>query len=460
MDIVTLVKSQMLASLFSAFDSAEKTLVPAGETRKGEIVRAPDKNGTIAVRLAGGTISLATTAAQDPALRGRLHLGMAVHITNSDDGKTLALRLIAAEPPAGQPVRTTQALATLLQQPETQPLLSRTAVPPPKAILQHMTVPSPVASLPAMQIATPEISTAIFRQESLATSLTTLAALADNPATPPIIKSMIVRILGGRLDASQPITAKALQDAIQTAIAGPAQPVSSHHSATEPDLKSLLAALKTVAQTFLDAPESRRLTDQLDNRDMPPRRDGTTQAQAVPTSLQDSRSTQDPRSVQEIVAQVVRHAEAGEARLLLTHALHRVETGSDARPDRRADLRLVLAAELPIALGQQTAIADMRFEQQGCSNGEHSGKLWQARFSVDAPETGPIHARAGLMGDVFAATLWVENPDTARAMRAELATLQESLANTGLNVRELRIIEGRAPAQPKGAQPNHLVGVA
>jgi hypothetical protein len=156
---------------------------------------------------------------------------------------------------------------------------------------------------------------------------------------------------------------------------------------------------------------------------------------------------------EDMTAVVLRAAEAGEARITASQILAR----QDILPDlARLDQRTQLHVELPITMRGEGFSAEFQVDSE--AHGDEAGetRMWQARFSVDVPEAGLVHARAGLRGETMSATLWAEEAETAQSMRDIAEELRAALASQGLEVLDLKILHGKPP-QPMSAMPGHYL---
>jgi hypothetical protein len=141
-----------------------------------------------------------------------------------------------------------------------------------------------------------------------------------------------------------------------------------------------------------------------------------------------------------------RAAEAGEARANLTQMLARSDMLHDPS---RGEFKPLLAVEFPIAIRGEMTTAEFHIDREAEGAETPEGKIWQARFSIDHPDGGMIHARAGLRGESLSATLWAEDADTAARMREAAGMLDAALSEQGFEVLDLRILHGR-PAYKAG----------
>ncbi len=133
--------------------------------------------------------------------------------------------------------------------------------------------------------------------------------------------------------------------------------------------------------------------------------------------------------------------------------LHQIASLPDARPDLRPGeaVRQHLSFDLPLALGQQTAIAGFRIEREK-RGGKHAqgGAIdsWGVRFAIDADGLGPVQAHLRLTGNAVSVSLWAEDTATRQQFLESLPLLEAALAESALDIGELAILAGR-PVDPK-----------
>jgi hypothetical protein len=105
MDIVSLVRAQMLSALFSTLDQSVKDLIKPGESAPARVIKAPDQNGVLTVSIKGQPVALsvrndgAPAPAQQqgrPALDAEaealLRPGRVLLVERSLDGEALLLK--------------------------------------------------------------------------------------------------------------------------------------------------------------------------------------------------------------------------------------------------------------------------------------------------------------------------------------------------------------------------------
>jgi Flagellar hook-length control protein FliK len=439
MDIVAAIQQQMLGVLIDALGkpsaSAGQTTntaapldLSAGETVsatvaavkpdgslvltiKGQPVQAEIKGSILpeAARQSGATIQLKVeTAGQTPRLAF-----VAVEVQTAKQGQTSAT---AAPINPSQSVRITN---------HTQAPLA----PPP----------DPVAAA-----VTRAATEAAAKQGSAAPLYADLAALAARPeaALPRPIVALAQAILASRLDGDRPVTAGDLKQAIgQSGIAHEASLARGDPAVL--DAKTLLTTLRDLLRN--DAP---RFTTGAPDAE-PPRRDGAVLAQRATAPLLAVET--DPKVITTTLA---READQAVERL----KLHQIASLPEPRVNDPTRVQQ-LSFELPVAFGQQTAMAGFRIEREKRRAKEASGQpvdIWGVRFAIDADMLGPVHAHVRLAGQTISVSLWAEDATTHSAFVAAIPMLEAALSDNALEIGDLMVFPGR-PVEPKRASHSHAL---
>lgn len=121
-------------------------------------------------------------------------------------------------------------------------------------------------------------------------------------------------------------------------------------------------------------------------------------------------------------------------------------------------------AELPLATSTGTSIMQMTVERDGGGKGrEASGATvgWRVRFALDVEPIGPVHAQIGLSGDHLSVGLWIERPEMAARLAAQVGELTALLADDRVSVEAVHVSSGLPPAQPsEGGGAGHFIDVS
>jgi Flagellar hook-length control protein FliK len=113
------------------------------------------------------------------------------------------------------------------------------------------------------------------------------------------------------------------------------------------------------------------------------------------------------------------------------------------------------AFEIPLALGQGSAVAQFEITRDGHVAGTEPSFTWRVRFSVNVEPVGPVHALIALAGGRAAVTLWAERAASAAHLRANGGLLEEALRAAALEPRDIQFRVG-APAMPPSAAGRFL----
>ncbi|ADZ71032.1 flagellar hook-length control protein FliK [Polymorphum gilvum] len=288
------------------------------------------------------------------------------------------------------------------------------------------------------------------RAESPAAAVALFSSLSDivragDPAVPAPVRALAGQILGLRLAADAPITADKVRAAVENAgnfraPTGTAPP--SPGAAAAGDLKTLLLSLTGLlrglgAVPILSgkAPETLRpaagLPPEPGRGPAPAPGGGGGGAAAVTAGL---------------LARLAGEAEDALARM----ALNRLATGGEGTTGEAsrttAGRQSEIALDLPLALGAETAVIEMRIARDGGGRaGDDAGALgWQLRFALSLTSTGPVEAAIGLRGGTGFVTLRAEWPETVADFSARRQEIVDGFRDAGLDLEDLRIVQGTA----------------
>ena len=451
MNIATAIKAQLLGQLIDALSKPAAPLGTQSSLAQALQTGALKTGGTVEARVlsanADGTLTLALGQQQ---LTARVD-GAALPPGARQPGTVLTLNVAGIEQGAEPRLSFISAAAP------TAP--ARTA---PGAALPQQ--PSPAAQ--RQTAISDAVAQSAARQGSAAPLFADLAALTTRPSGAPLSTAVLAlanALLSTRLDGDQPITAEALKLALQaTGVLHEAN--SARSGAPVLDAKALLTLLKAALEprqtaalradaSRPDAPAARQDLTRLDltrqdiSRAEPPRPDGPVAAHKPSLA---SLATE-PRA-EVITAALAR--EVGEA----TDRLRLHQLASLPEAQHKTDLARQLNMELPIALGQQTALAGFRVERdrrRRAASGE-TVDSWGIRFAIDADGIGPVHAHLRLQGTTISVSLWAEDAGTHRLFVDALPRLEAALRDGALDVQDLMVFAGRPSEAPKRAQGTFL----
>jgi hypothetical protein len=439
MDIVAAIQQQMLGVLIEALgkpsaSAGQNTNAPvaapldlsAGETITATVA-AVKPDGSLVLNIKGQPVQAEIRGSILP--EAARQAGATIQLKVETAGQTPRLAFVTVEAqtaPLVQPSATTAPLTPAQSVRITNP--AQAPLTPP---------PDPVTA--AVNRATTE---AAAKQGSAAPLYADLAALASRPeaALPRPIIALAQAILASRLDGERPVTAGDLKQAIeQTGIAHEASLARGAPALL--DAKVLLTTLRDLLRN-----DAQRFTPPTPDAE-PPRRDGAVLAQRATTPLLAVET--DPKVITTTLA---READQAVERL----KLHQIASLPEQRVNDPARVQQ-LSFELPVAFGQQTAMAGFRIEREKRRAKEANGQpvdIWGVRFAIDADVLGPVHAHVRLSGQTISVSLWAEDALTHRAFVAAIPMLEAALADNALEIGDLVVFPGR-PTEPKRTAHGH-----
>ncbi|MGL4634871.1 MAG: flagellar hook-length control protein FliK [Beijerinckiaceae bacterium] len=445
MDITTAIRSQMLGQLIAALGSGSaasaataKTTTNLNAASLGQIfmatVMGEAGEGKLALQINGQqlTADVRGTPLPDSAKQPGAQIALKLDVA----GDTPRLSFVGVElqgkaaPNAGanQPQLTATGTIRIVA-----------ATPAPTAEARQLSQ----ADIKASTI-TQATREAAARQGSAAPLFADLATLAGKPVEglPKAVTEIARLLLDTRLNGEAPIKTTDLKQAIaMTGLFSEAQ--AARTGAAPLDTKMLLTVLRDLVQPNAE----RSIPTQADAE--PPRRDGALQAQrpALPTLPVEA-------DIKTTVTTLGREAEQALERV----KLHQIASLPDQRQQTDPTRPQQLSFELPIAFGQQTAMAGFRLEREKHKSAKTGQTVdsWGVRFAIDADVLGPVHAHVRLAGQTISVSLWAETPATHRAFVEAMPMLEAALNDNALDVGELMVFAGK-PAETKAAVSGHFL---
>jgi len=254
----------------------------------------------------------------------------------------------------------------------------------------------------------------------------------------PVVKAM-QQILGLRLNLSSATSADDLQLAVrQSGQFREAQlTLPSRGAGGQPDLKSALLSFKSLLQQLGVRSEISRPAGQ----PAAPSRHHAPQGQA-PQSASGYWAGAAPQNLRALM----KETDAALARLRLTQ-LSNTGLARDGGAPQAASKPMDLVLELPLALGQETAVMQLQIgrDSPGTQAEQDGEPAWRLRFALDLTATGPLEAAISLRGGGTYASLWVDRKDTYDSLKSVRETMEAAFADAGLDLQELRLIRGLPP---------------
>jgi hypothetical protein len=451
MDAVSAIRAQMIGQLIDALSRGAAQ--PAAATLA--LSRGQSVTAEVLGEIAGGRMALSIrnqpvvadmTALDLPT--GARQPGARLALTVVEPGPTprFALGAISAPPP--------QANARPLPRPEAvavSPVAVRIEPAPAAPLAATRPAETPVRA--ALRDATAQ---AASRQGGAGALYASLSAVADQPTAglPAPVRAIAHLLLDMRLDG----TASIASDTLRTAVTAATAAAGGTTNVDAPlDTKTLLATLRALlphAATITRLPEKEQPAGPPPE---PPQRD------SAPAAQKPQVSGIPPIADETTVAGAL----AREAEQALERGkLH----GYAGLPDARAGhgeqrATQVIAFELPIALGPQTAMAGFRLERDR-RDLEHDGPAqagapvdhWGIRFAIETDEIGAVHAHLRLAGPALSVSLWAAEPATHRAFVEAVPLLEAALRDAALDVGQIAVFAGR-PAELRATGSGRLLDV-
>lgn len=297
------------------------------------------------------------------------------------------------------------------------------------------------------------VRAAAARQDSLSPLFADIAAVAEGrgPAAaatlPEPVARAMAQVLGFRLAAEAAATPAGLARAVASAgtfleatlAAGTAPPA---------DLKAALAVLRGALGAWahdLGLPDQPQAAPRNPDHERPPLRGALPQGQ--PPAASGLRADATPA---ETVARLIDRTEAALARITLLQAA----SLPDAREIGRPDVPLQTTVEVPLRIGNETAMMQFQIVRERSQEEKTAGPVapgsanWTMRFSMEAEPLGPIHAAVRWRDGHVRVQLWAEREGVAARLDQARANLSDALEASAFTIDQLSIVAGK-PADPR-----------
>ncbi|CTQ60316.1 flagellar hook-length control protein FliK [Roseibium album] len=254
----------------------------------------------------------------------------------------------------------------------------------------------------------------------------------------PVVKAM-QQILGLRLNTVQKPTAAGLQQAVRHSgqfreanLVLPGQ----GSSAGQGDLKSVLLSFRSILQQFGSKGQVTRPASQ----PSVPTLQGPPQAQA-----QQAASGFWTGAAPQNLQSLLKETDAALARMRMTQLVNSGLAGDERQKLGTRPMDIVL--ELPLSLGQETAVMQMQVGRDGSGQeeGDEDEQAWRLRFALDLTATGPLEAAVSLRGGGTFVSLWVDRKETFDNLNSVRESVEASFADAGLDLQEFRLVRGLPP---------------
>ncbi len=307
----------------------------------------------------------------------------------------------------------------------------------------------PVAN-PLQQAVTQTVQSAVTRQDSIATLLTSLAGLGTKLANlPKPVAKGSAEVLSGRfnLDA-KPLDGAGLKQAL--ARSGVVFENTLQRSGGMPlpqgDLKSALLGLRNELRLWLGGEPQTKSPSQ---QPPPPPTHGAQPRAGKPIILPMPANL----SSAETGARLLGQTEAALARMQLTQ-LTSLPDGAMRAAQGPTGSAGELNMELPMLFGGELSVGQFQILKDGRKGAGGKGEEgWKMRFSINFSQTGEVGATVSLYGGKTAVMLWAEREETAEVLKESQGELEDALAARGLEPGTIRCRHGIPPQalKPVGA---------
>lgn len=213
-------------------------------------------------------------------------------------------------------------------------------------------------------------------------------------------------------------------------------------------LKGLLTQLNTLAFQLTKSQDLKTQQAPQAKTSPPPSPEGPLEAQKAQSPAQSL-------SGNEVLTKLVEQTGEALARLKL---LQLSSLPVNEQEVMRGDVsRTQINIELPIALNQdETAIMAARItreEDAKKSNSETSAYKWSIDLAIDTDETGAIDANISLKQTTTRIVIWSAKPQFTDLLKQNAETLKSNLAEAGLDIENLRILNGQRQDFSKYVKP-------
>jgi hypothetical protein len=445
MDIVSLPSLLAIPNSFGAPPSA----LQPGEIVDAVVLALLD-NGLVRLQVPDGTIDVRTAVPLAVGAKVRLAVsgtsaGLQLVVLTDGAARPGTPATIVSRQGAGAPTRAGGELASA--PPGSEPAVEIAVSGVPVSVSQSANSPP----APATESIADAVQAAASRQGGLGPLLADLEQAVKTEALPQPLAAVATRLLEARLPYAD-VSAAALRQALtrsglflEAALAAGAP---SDATLAGLDLKAALVVLRQMLKAWLEsAPQATAAGATAPaNAPPPPYRGAPPSAQ--PAALASLSAYAPPEAVAqrllgETAAALARHT------LLQVASLPESDAGSQASAHAAQ-----WAFEIPLALGQGSAIAQFEITRDGRAATD-APFTWRVRFSLNVEPLGPVHALIALAGERAAVTLWAEREASAAHLRANGGTLADALRAAALDPRDIQFRVG-APAAPPPAAGRFL----
>jgi hypothetical protein len=443
MDLVSLPSLLAIPNSFGAPPSA----LQPGEIVDALVLALLD-NGLVRLQVPDGTLDVRTAVPLSVGAKVRLAVsgtsaGLQVVVLTDGSGRAGTPATVVARNGAAGLVRAGGEPASPASGPDPAVEIALSGAPavPPNA--------SP-AFAPATESIAAAVQAAASRQGGLAPLLADLDQAVRTDALPQPLAAVATRLLDARLSPDA-VTATGLRQALaRSGLFLEASLAAGLPADAAPpqglDLKATLLVLRQMLKAWADSePRSgSTVSAPVPSAPPPPYRGAPPSAQPAVRSPLPAYAPAGAVA-QRLLAET--DAALGRQTLLQVASLSEGDTGGPHAAGRAAQW----AFEVPLAMGQGSAIAQFEITRDGHAVGAEPSFTWRVRFSVNVEPMGPVHALIALAGGRTAVTLWAEREASAAHLRAHGGLLEDALRAAALEPRDIEFRVGAPAAPPSSA---------
>jgi len=302
-----------------------------------------------------------------------------------------------------------------------------------------------VSLAPLQQAITQTVQSAVIRQDSITTLLTTLAGLGAKLANlPKPVAQAGSDLLAARVNLNgQPLDGTALKHAFNRSGVLYESSLLKNTGQTPPkgDIKASLLNLRGALGNWLGGDAESKTPAQ--NRPPPPTPGAPPRAER-PTLLQFAANPPNVESGTRLLGQT----DAALARMRLMQISSLPDGG--LRAGQTAGGPAELNIELPLLFGGEMSVGQFQIMRDGeRGSGRDQNGEWKMRFSINFSQTGEVGVTVALRGGKTHVMLWAEREQTADELNNALTQLEDALEARGLNPGTLQCRMGHPPQGKK-----------
>src|ERR1043166_1978123 len=430
MDLVSLPSLLAIPNSFGA---------PPSPLQPGEIVDALVlallDNGLVRLQVPDGTIDVRTAVSLTVGAKVRLAVsgtsaGLQVVVLTDGAGRTGT--------PATVVARTGSPLVSAAPAPESAVEIALSGTPASPS----QSASSPPA--PRAESTATAVQAAASRQGGLGPLLADLEQAVKTDALPQPLAALAARLLDARISPDG-VSPEGLRQALaRSGLFLEASLATGRPLDAGLDVKAVLLVLRHMLKAWAETePPTGPAAVTPANAPPPPYRGAPPSAQPAAHALLPAYA---PAGT--VAQRILAETDAALARQTLLQVASLPENESGSQAGARA---AQWAFEIPMALGQGSAIPQFEITRDGHTAEVEASFTWRVRFSVNLEPMGPVHALIALAGGRGAVTLWAEREASAAHLRANGGLLENALRAATPAPREIQFRVGAPAAPPRAA---------